>query len=481
MTTLYEHVNDPLLSEPGTDIAQPPLSAQAIRRAASDGAADTFDTANAIVRKALSSTRRLLTYPIFQSRRPHHAGPVCYPLLFLLMLGLAVNGCGASGPPVDPPAEITSEPVAQGVTYWPVALEAPEGRVEIYQPQPEAMKGDMLTARTAVSLTRAGAAPQFGAAWFTAHVVTDRDTRTVTLREVTVKDVRLPGSTPTEQQDFERAIGGRLSAAAVTFPLDQLTASLDTANMEKVEAQRIQTTPPHILISTTPATLISVNGPPRLQPIDGQPGVSQVANTPFILLFDSTGRRYYLKAGVRWVSAPALTGPWANATDVPPAIANAGAQLATPPPQPATAPGSPPTGAPAAPGAAELGAGAADSQIIVATEPTELIVTTGNPQFTPVPGGAGGQLLYASNTASNLFLDQANPPRYYTLLSGRWYAAGSLKGPWQYVASDKLPPAFAQIPADSPKAEVLPFVAGTTEAREAVLDASIPQTSAISR
>ncbi|MDB5330642.1 MAG: hypothetical protein JWP03_1793, partial [Phycisphaerales bacterium] len=320
--------------------------------------------------------------PIYHSRTAPRIVRLWHPLVHpLLLLGFAGIGCAASSPAADPPAEIANQPAAQGVTYWPVSLEAPEGRVEIYQPQPEVMKGDMLTARVAVSLARVGANPQFGAAWFTAHAVTDRDTRMVTLREVTVKDARLPGSTPAEQQDFARAIGGRLSAVAVTFPLDQLTASLDTAHMEKVEAERIQTTPPHILISTTPATLVLINGPPRLQAVGGQPGVSQVANTPFILLFDGTGRRYYLKAGERWVSAPAVTGPWANATDVPPAIANAGAQLATPPPQPAAA-GAPAAGAPAAPGATEPGAGAADAQIIVATEPTELIVTTGNPQFT---------------------------------------------------------------------------------------------------
>src|SRR5207248_6882030 len=71
--------------------------------------------------------------------------------------------------------------------------------------------------------------------------------------------------------------------------------------------------------------------------------------------------------------------------------------------------------------------------------------------------------------------------RYYVLLSGRWYSAGSFQGPWQYVGSDHLPPALAQIPPDSPKADVLPFVAGTTEAREAVLDAGIPQTASIRR
>jgi hypothetical protein len=251
----------------------------------------------------------------------------------------------------------------------------------------------------------------------------------------------------------------------VTFPLDQLMASLDTAEQEHTEAAHIETSPPHILFSTTPATLISVNGPPRLQAVAGRPDVLRVANTPFILLFDSAGQRYYLKAGARWVTALDLSGPWLDTTNVPPAIGAAGEELATPATQPS------------APAAVELAPAAADAKIIVATDPTELIVTTGDPQFTPL---SGGSLLYATNTASDLFLDQADQ-HYYVVLSGRWYAAAAFGGPWEYVASDHLPADFAQIPSDSAKADVLPFVAGTTQAREAVLDAGIPQTASISR
>ena len=161
---------------------------------------------------------------VWRAERSEMKTIICFYLW--LMLGLAVNGCVAAS------AQLDSSPV--GVTYWPVALEATEGQIEVYQPQPEAMKGDVLTTRVAVSLTRPGAAaPVFGAAWLSAHVVTDRDTRTVTIRDLTVKDVRLPGSSATEQQDFARAIGGRLSAAQVTFPLDQLTTSLDTARREQ--------------------------------------------------------------------------------------------------------------------------------------------------------------------------------------------------------------------------------------------------------
>ena len=66
-------------------------------------------------------------------------------------------------------------------------------------------------------------------------------------------------------------------------------------------------------------------------------------------------------------------------------------------------------------------------------------------------------------------------------LSGRWYKAPALKGPWSYVASDELPKSFKDIPKDSDSADVLAYVAGTLEAREAVLDAQIPQTATVKR
>jgi hypothetical protein len=47
------------------------------------------------------------------------------------------------------------------------------------------------------------------------------------------------------------------------------------------------------------------------------------------------------------------------------------------------------------------------------------------------------------------------------------------------VANDQLPQAFADIQEDSVNGAVLPHVAGTDQAREAVLDSSIPQTAAI--
>src|SRR5678815_1376967 len=71
--------------------------------------------------------------------------------------------------------------------------------------------------------------------------------------------------------------------------------------------------------------------------------------------------------------------------------------------------------------------------------------------------------------------------RAYLLLSGRWYKASSLKGPWSHVAPRDLPADFARIPPGSPQAIVLASVPGTREAELAVLANSVPTTATVSR
>jgi hypothetical protein len=85
-----------------------------------------------------------------------------------------------------------------------------------------------------------------------------------------------------------------------------------------------------------------------------------------------------------------------------------------------------------------------------------------------------------TNTDNNIFLT-IDKQMYYILVSGRWYNSAGLKGPWTYVAADKLPPDFARIPEGSEKDIVLASVAGTDAAKEAVMDAQIPQTASVDR
>jgi hypothetical protein len=116
-------------------------------------------------------------------------------------------------------------------------------------------------------------------------------------------------------------------------------------------------------------------------------------------------------------------------------------------------------------------------KILVATEPTELIVSDGPPQWSPA---VAGELDAMSSSESDVFRTTSDQ-QYFLVLSGRWYKSGSLEGPWAFVEPDRLPASFRKIPSDSPKADALSSVPGTPAAQDALADASKPRTAAIRR
>ena len=54
-------------------------------------------------------------------------------------------------------------------------------------------------------------------------------------------------------------------------------------------------------------------------------------------------------------------------------------------------------------------------------------------------------------------------------------------GTWTFIRSDQLPEDFKNIPTESDIANVRTSVAGTQEARESILENSIPQTAEVDR
>lgn len=60
----------------------------------------------------------------------------------------------------------------------------------------------------------------------------------------------------------------------------------------------------------------------------------------------------------------------------------------------------------------------------------------GEAQFSPV---RDTQLFYVTNTIGEVFMS-VSLQHYYGLLSGRWFSAAKLEGPWEFVAGSALPP-----------------------------------------
>jgi hypothetical protein len=106
--------------------------------------------------------------------------------------------------------------------------------------------------------------------------------------------------------------------------------------------------------------------------------------------------------------------------------------------------------------------------------PSALIDIAGDPQFASIPGT---QLRYVSNTSSDVFFSRQTT-LWYVLLSGRWFRAANLNGPWKFT-SRQLPKDFAKIPEASPRGRVLVSVPGTTQAFYAASAAQVPHVNAV--
>jgi hypothetical protein len=343
---------------------------------------------------------------------------------------------------------------SQDIT-WPQELTSNSGTVVvIYQPQGEEFSDNNLEARAAVSVKgpATGNTPVFGAIWFTAKIDTNRDTRTAAIRDIDVSDVRFADFSEGDREALAKFIEDSVGGATLVISVDQLLTDLDAANSGQSQAD-LKHTAPIIMLSTEPAILVSIDGDPVFQEIEGS-RYERVVNSAFLIV--RGGNNHYLYAGSNtWYQGSDVAGPWAIAANVPGDVS----ELVEPDE-----------------GDAE---DLADTKIIIATEPSELLVTAGPPTWAPVEGM---ELLYLQNTDSNVFMELTTQ-KYYVLLSGRWYRGEGVVGDieWVHVPNDELPMPFGDIPSDSVNGAVRSQVAGTQEARDAVLDNTIPQTAAIDR
>ena len=370
---------------------------------------------------------------------------------------------------------------------WPIRIDNPNASILVYQPQVETFTEDKLTGRTAVSITKTGETePVFGAMWIDARVQTDRDTRMVSILEAKVTRVRFAEATEEKEKQLGDIIEKEIPQWDLFISLDRLLTGLDLAERQEESASALKFDPPVIIFADEPTVLVTIDGEPQLSKVEGSDQML-VVNTPFLLALDTKSKRYYLDGGDLWYAADSATGPWEVTDSVPEEILSWKVteedEGDNTPPDEADSEETPVIEED------DASSGDADSEedpvkidtrvpkVIVATEPTELIVSDGKPEFEPIEGTG---LKFMSNTDSDVLL-QVDTQRHYALLSGRWYAADSMEGPWILVPSDQLPPDMANIPTESDMGHVLTFVPETEEANEAILDNQIPQTSVIDR
>ena len=343
---------------------------------------------------------------------------------------------------------------------WPRTLPLEQGMVTIYQPQVDEMNGDVIQFRAALAYrATADSEPVFGAGWFESRVEIKQSSRIVHPVEMKVTETRFPAGTDDVQSELAAVLRQQSANWNLDFSLDELQASLETAEAESLAAEKLNTAPPQVIYRDHPALLISMDGEPVLREIENSK-YQAVINTPYPLIFN--GRHYYLNAAKDvWYRAADATGPYQYEAS-PPADITAMVKADEPdaaaerPLEPVTAANAP--------------------EIIVSTEPAELIVTDGPAAFVPLVD----DLLVLHNSDDDLFM-HVSSQKYYIVLAGRWYQSGSLDGPWAYQPAEDLPAAFANIPKDSDQADSRVYVAGTEEARDAVLDAQVPQTAAVAR
>jgi hypothetical protein len=362
-------------------------------------------------------------------------------------------------------------PAAANLDPWPrkFSFLGTDGNVTllVYQPQVERWQDNRLDFRAAVAAQSAGAAGEtFGVIWGTARTEVDRPAHMVTLEDLQFTRSNFP-TRPDNGASYLEQLKLLFGGTSRTIALDRLEASLAASGTVHSKGVPVKNDPPQIIVSYSPAILVPLSGKAMWRDVPDS-RFERVINTRALILREKREKTCYLHVYDGWLSTAALEGSWGRTAGLPRGLEAVANKLiekrlvdplsggnAQPPPSLAN-------GVPA---------------IYVREQPVELIVFQGQPNLEPISQTA---LLWAANTTADVIVDTATN-LYYVLISGRWYRAASLEGPWSFAAGNNLPSDFSRIPPSSPAGVVLACVAGTPQAKEAVIANSVPQTATIPR
>ena len=274
---------------------------------------------------------------------------------------------------------------------WPREAKGADGTViTVYQPQLERWADNQLSGRAAVSVKRPGEKePHYGMIELSARTDIDKSADLVTLSSLRITKSNFPGASKEEAEKYLATL--RAAVTKQTWPLSAqaLQANLAITQARSQKGLPVKNDPPQIVFRKAPSMLVLVDGPPQLRPAKGVASLSRVINTTALILQEPSSKMHYLWALGRWWESKEVAGDWRVAASVPPTMEQARAAMAKEfdPLEGMNAEGKP---------AFEPGV---VPQLIVATRPTELLQSKGEPQLAPIPGT---QLLYMTNSPNDI-------------------------------------------------------------------------------
>jgi hypothetical protein len=349
---------------------------------------------------------------------------------------------------------------APSAPAWPHAMTVHGAAVVVYQPQAiDWPNHETLTTREAIAITLPGEkTPVLGTTEISFSTQTDAATDNVVLSNPQLLATHFPSLDTEQATRIQQQIKDALPDVHAR-PVALQSVLLSLRQQAQPQAAALNNDPPVMFYSARPAALVVFDGEPVMAPL-GKTGLSFAVNTNWNLFTE--GKDWYLLVDGLWMTARAYAGPYHPVFNLPPAFsaipsdANFAAVRRAIPPKPnnqAVAPA-----------------------VFVSTKPAEIIVTEGPPQFVPVQGTG---LQSVRNTNSALFFHPSDG-RFFLLVSGRWFSAHGLDGPWTFATND-LPPDFALIPPTDPQAKVLASVPGTSQAQLALLQAQVPRQATLKK
>ncbi len=355
---------------------------------------------------------------------------------------------------------------------WPRVIVRDGVTNTVHQPQLESWDYYTLKAESAVAIQAKGAnEAAFGSIVFSAKTRVDRSERKVYFEKIEIESGNFPGAED-KGEKYLAALRAGITKEVKELSLDRVEASLAIMEARKKGAGPLKHDPPLILVFTNAAMLVQVDGTPIYRKVE-YTAAERVFNTRALIVRETNGM-HYLHLFDGYLQSETLAGPWAIAEEVPLDVKKV-ERLTVDAKQVDLLAGqeNPKTKKKPSLKSKET----PPPQIVVKSEPTELIVIKGIPVWAEIPST---QLLYMTNTAAHIFT-HTGETNAYVLISGRWFRGPALNGPWSYVRSSELPKDFAAIPDDSPKENAKAAVQGTRQAQEAAIANDIPNMVKVER